>query len=51
VPALRSRVDLRDVPADVRVGQREFGALEVVFGAVGFTCDTQRWAENHVRRP
>jgi hypothetical protein len=51
VPALRSRVDLRDVPSDVRVGQQEFGALELVFGAVGFTCDTQRWAENHVRRP
>ncbi len=50
IPALRSRVDLRDLPAELRVRQREFGSIDVVFGPLGFHDDTQRWPVNHVRR-
>jgi hypothetical protein len=50
IPALRSRVDLRDVPKAVRVRQQQWGAVDLVFGPLAFHDDTHRWAVPHVRR-
>lgn len=50
IPVVRSRVDLRELPPEVRVQQREWGSIDVVFGPLAFHDDTQRWTERHVSR-
>lgn len=50
IPVIRSRVDLRDLPKDLRVRQDRHSSIDVVFGAVAFHDDTHRWAEIRVSR-
>ena len=49
IPALRSRVDLRDVPKSVSVRQQQFGSVDIVFGKLAFHDDTHRWHEYRTR--